>query len=326
MIEVGLGDYDLYEVGGMFNGALSDSVAGRIAFKYADRDGYGENAYDGEDFGARDDLVVRGKLLFDFSDKLSLLVTADYAEINAEGSATEVLNSSNTPEFEATTTALYGSSPATKDSYDWKINQAHRDELEDEQQGLSFDFNYEFGNGLELRSITAVREWEATNANQDISVPAIIFPGTTDYETDTWSQEFHLMSPGGETIDWLAGLYYYEEDYDIDEARDAGDSLCDPTIAALGGAGLAAFCLANQQEDAILTTFTQELESIAVFGQATWNINDAWNTTLGLRWTEDQKDGGYIRSAQSTRPSALCCRANETVLGMERRRLEDHLD
>ena len=316
MIELGLGDEDLFEVGGMFNGALTDSVAGRIAFKYADRDGYGENAYNGEDFGARDDLVVRGKMLFDFSEKLSLLVTADYSKINGEGTAIEVLNSTNTPEFEATTTALYGSSPATKDSYDWKINQAHRDELEDEQKGLSFDFNYEFGNGLALRSISAYREWDATNANQDISVPAIIFPGTTDYQTDTWSQEFHLMSPGGETVDWLAGLYYYQEDYDIDEARDAGESLCVPTIAANFGDALGAACLAGQQEDAILTTFNQELESIAVFGQATWNINDSWNTTLGLRWTDDQKDGDFDN--QVFNPILRAFRAEETNLGMER--------
>jgi iron complex outermembrane receptor protein len=316
MIELGLGDYDLYEVGGMFNGALSDSVAGRIAFKYADRDGYGENAYDGEDFGARDDLVVRGKVLFDFSERLSLLVTADYSEINAGGSAVEVLNSSSTPEFEATTTALYGSSPTTKDSYDWKINQSHRDELEDEQQGLSFDFNYDFGNGLALRSITAVREWDATNANQDISVPAIIFPAITQYETETLSQEIHLMSPGGETVDWLAGLYYYEEDYDINEVRDAGEDFCFPTISENFGEALGGLCLAGQQEGAILTTFSQELESIAVFGQATWNINDSWNTTLGLRWTEDQKDGDF--SDQVFNPVVGFFRAEETILGMER--------
>ena len=49
--------------------------------------------------------MVRGKLLFDVSEQFSLLVTADYAEINAEASGTEVLNSTNTPAFEAATTA-----------------------------------------------------------------------------------------------------------------------------------------------------------------------------------------------------------------------------
>jgi iron complex outermembrane receptor protein len=75
-------------------------------------------------------------------------------------------------------------------------------------------------------------------------------------------------------------------------------------------------CLAGPQEDATVATFTQELESIAVFGQATWNINDAWNTTLGLRWTEDQKDGDYIMTLNN--PAAFVLAAPEETLGMER--------
>ena len=315
MVEAGVGDYDAWEVGGMLNGSLSDSVAARVAFKYADRDGYGENTYDGKDFGARDDLVVRGKVLFDFNEQLSMLVTADYSEINAHGSAIEVLNSTSTPVFEARTTDLFGSSPVTKDSYDWKIHQSHEDEFEDEQQGLSLDINYEFGNGLALRSITAAREWEATDGRLDMRYPAEVAPGDIDYTTETLSQEFHLMSPGGETVDWLAGLYYYEEDYDIDNVRDMGEDFCDPLLSSLNPvAGL--ICQAGQQEDATVATFRQELDSIAIFGQATWNINDAWNTTLGLRWTEDQKDGDYMMTLNN--PAASVLAAPEETLGMER--------
>ncbi|NCF21270.1 MAG: TonB-dependent receptor, partial [Haliea sp.] len=319
-IELGYGDYDLYEVGGSFNAALTDSIAGRIAFKYADRDGYGDNILDGEEYGARDDLVARAKLLFDFSDQLSMLVTADYAEINAEGNGSELLNSTNTAAFDANTTELYGSSPATNDSYDWKVNQVVDDEHEDEQWGLSVDINYEFTNGIRLRSITAAREWEATFADGDAHYPVKLIPGTTDYDTETISQEFQLMSPGGETVDWLAGVYYYEEDYDIDLSRDLGEAFCDPTIAAVVPPPLVPIvvplCQAGAQEGATTNTFTQELESIAVFGQATWNINDAWNTTLGLRWTDDEKDGDYIAEVNNIAAGQFA--APETSLGMER--------
>ncbi len=315
MMELGVGDYDAYELGGMYNAALSDSVAARVAFKYVDRDGYGINTYAGEEFGARDDLVARGKVLFDPGDRLSLLVTADYAEINSEGNAVELLNSTSSSVFEATTTALYGSSPVTEDSYDWKINQVHRDRFKDEQQGVSLDINYEYDNGLALRSITAYREWQADNTNLDIRLPAILAPGTTNFLTDTFSQEIQLISPAGNTLDWLAGLYYYQEDYDIDEVRSAGDSFCVPTLAALSPA-LGALCLANEQENAVVTTFSQELESTALFGQVTWNISDTWDATLGLRWSADQKHGDF--DDQVNNPVLSQLRAQETTLGMKR--------
>jgi iron complex outermembrane receptor protein len=315
MIELGVGDYDAYELGGMYNAALSDSAAARVAFKYVDRDGYGTNTYDGQDFGARDDFVARGKVLFEPGDRFSLQVTADYAEINSEGNAVELLNSTSFPLFEAITTALYGSSPVTEDSYDWKIHQAHRDRIRDEQQGVSLDINYEYGNGLALRSITAYREWEANQTNLDFRLPAILAPGTTNFQTDTLSQEIQLVSPAGNTLDWLAGLYYYQEDYDIDEVRSAGDSFCVPTLAAVSPA-LGALCLANEQENAVVTTFSQELESIALFGQVTWNISDTWDATLGLRWSDDRKNGDF--DDQVNNPVLSQIHAEEPTLGMKR--------
>ena len=315
-IELGYGAYDLYEVGGSFNAALSDSVAGRIAFMYADRDGYGDNLLTGEEYGARDDLVVRGKLQFEVSDQLSVLVTADHAKINAEGIGSEVLNATSNPVFEARNAALYGASPVTDDSYDWKVNQVVNDDHEDEQSGVSVDINYEFANGTQLRSITAARTWEATYTDGDVNIARELVPGTTDYDNETLSQELQLTSPGGETVDWLAGVYYYEEEYDIDLVRDAGEAFCAPTIAAIAGPQFGAICLAGPQEGATTNAFTQELESLAVFGQATWNVNDALSTTLGLRWTDDEKDGDYVAVVNNLAAGLFA--ANENAVGMER--------
>ena len=317
LVEAGFGDYDAYEVGAMYNLPISNTIAARLAIKYADRDGYGKNTYDGQDFGARGDFLVRGKVNFDLSDQLSLLVIADYAKINGEGGASEVLNDTKSARFDATTTALYGSSPTTSDSYDWKIHQEHGDELEDEQGGLSLDLNYGFNNGIALRSISAYRDWKAKiTGESSLRLPTNMLPRFTDYQTETYSQEFQLISPGGETIDWLAGLFYYHEEYDINQAFNAGDSYCVPTIAAFLGPAAGAACLAQPQERFIESDFNQELDSFAGFGQATWNINESWNVTLGVRYTDDQKDGDFDQRV--TNPFALIARQPEQVLGMER--------
>ncbi|MBE9548172.1 MAG: TonB-dependent receptor [Proteobacteria bacterium] len=314
--ELGYGNYNALELGAMVSGPLGETVSGRFAIKYADRDGYGHNTFDGKDFGARDDLVMRGKLNFDFSDNLSLLLTVDYAEINSEGTAIEVLNSTSNPVFNGTLNALFGQNAETDDPYDWKINQDHRDTLNDEQYGFSADLNYDFANGIRLRSITAVRNWEAAVFESAIRITTDIAPRITDYETDTFSQEFQLISAGGETIDWVAGLFYYDESYDIVQAFNAGDSYCIPVVFAILGATAAGQCLQFPQDRFTESFFEQDLESFAAYGQATWNISESWAITLGGRWTDDQKDGDFIQAI--TNPFAALVRAPEEVLGMQR--------
>lgn len=314
--ELGYGNYNAVEVGAMASGPLGDTMGGRIAIKYMDRDGYGTNTFDGKDFGARDDLVIRGKLNFDFSDNLSLLLTADYAEINSEGTAIEILNSTASPVFNGALRALFGQDAMTEDSFDWKVNQDHQDKLTDEQYGFSADLNYDFANGTRLRSITAYRDWQADVFESAIRIPTHILPRITDYETDTFSQELQLISAGGETIDWLGGLFYYKENFDIVQAFDAGDTYCVPVVFVIAGPGAAGQCLQFPQDRFAESFFTQELESIAAYGQASWNISDTWSVTLGGRWTDDQKKGDFVQGISN--PFAGLVRAPESVLGMER--------
>lgn len=315
-LEAGFGDYESYMVGASINGGLSENLAARLSFQYADRDGYGKNLFDGQDFGERDDLVARGKVLFDISERTSALLSVDYAEINAGGQGIEVLNDTLTPRFLGTQNALYGDSPRTKDSYDWTINQSHGDQLTDKQHGIALDIDHEFANGLTLRSITSYRDWEAVNAHVDVRLAVDLLPADTKFQTETVSQEFQLTSPGGQTIDWLAGAFYYSEDYHVTDSRDAGDGFCVPTIAAAVNPGVGALCLTFPQEGALTTDFDQTLESFAIFGQSTWNINDTLTATVGLRWTSDDKDGDFVSEVNN--PVAGAFRAAESVLGMQR--------
>ncbi|WP_116365261.1 TonB-dependent receptor [Parahaliea mediterranea] len=316
MVEAGFGDYSAYEVGGMYNAPLGEKVAGRIAIKYSERDGYGKNLLNGDEIGERDDLNLRGKLLFDFSDNLSMLVTADYAEINSGGGAIEITEGTENPVFDATLQALYGAGASTKDGYDQQISQDHRDKLNDEQYGLSVDINYDFASGIRLRSISAYRNWEADVYESALRIPAYMVLRDTLYETETVSQEFQLISPGGATIDWVGGLFYYQEEYNIGQAFDAGDDYCTPTIAGLVGLEAGLQCDTLQQDAMVDSQFTQDLDSIALFGQATWNISEAFTATFGGRYTEDQKDGDFVQVVNN--PFGGLVRTNETVLDMER--------
>src|SRR5690606_18961404 len=85
-----------------------------------------------------------------------------------------------------------------------------------------------------------------------------ILPQVTS--TDKWTQELRLVSPEGDTFEWLVGAYYTDE-----------ESLIDQTILAVEPGtqnpvpGLPVLAVAS-----IESTY----EEIAVFANTTWHVTD----------------------------------------------------
>ncbi len=55
----------------------------------------------------------------------------------------------------------------------------------------------------------------------------------------------------------------------------------------------------------VVQDFEQEAETWAVFGQATWNISDAFRATLGLRYSEEEKEAAQTYTTDLPRPFDL---------------------
>ncbi len=316
----GAGNYDAYRSSAVLNGVVSDSVAVRLAAQYSERGGYGTNLLNGEEFGARDDLVLRGRVLFNVNEQFTLKLSADYSEINFGGQTVELLaDTIPSPAFGATLGALFGAAArdgllaASADPYDHNIYQDHRDFSDDSQWGISVNADYDLASGHTLRSITSVREWEATNFGSSLRFPAQLFPRAQAFENSTFSQEIQLLSPTGGDFEYVLGAFYYDEGYDIADRSDLGPQFCIPVVAGLAGPGAAAACAAGQQEGAALADFTQDLTSYAVFGQGTWRPNEQWAFTGGLRWTDEEKDGEFTSTVRNPFVTILGIRGAEAL-------------
>ena len=102
-LDLTVGQYDVdndanrYTVEGAFGGPISDTVAGRVAFRYNNQDPYLENIYPdqtpdffvggespgsgaGEDLGDDDTIAARAALAFRPSDNLDITVSGNYAD------------------------------------------------------------------------------------------------------------------------------------------------------------------------------------------------------------------------------------------------------
>ncbi len=340
-VRLSYGEHNHFRVSGSVSNSLSEQTSGRLSFHYSDREGYGDNTFTSRDnsseVGAWDDFGFRGKLNFTPSDLLDINVTVDYAKVNNESAVISVISDTVTVapvDYLGTLSAVLnplglapgGPIPNATDTFDYTVNQDHRDDAEDEQWGAALDISYSMGEHT-LRSITGYRDWKNDTFESALRLPADLLNRVTAYETKTLSQEFQILSPTGGSMEYVAGFYYYDEEYNIDQQFDLGPDFC-PAVnnlvfgqvfagaiaagagaAAAGptGAAVAGICSAGPLTGAVDLDFRQELTSLAAYGQVTFNIDDRTRVTGGLRWTNDDKTGSFTQLVPnaSLLPAAL---------------------
>jgi iron complex outermembrane receptor protein len=236
------GSDNAVRVSGAVSGGLSENVGGRLAFQYSDRDGFGNNTFTGPgnntEFGAWEDASVRGKLYFTPNDDLDIIVSVDYAEVTNEGPVAEVISDTVLASYGPTISAILsptgpfaptGPVPELANGFDYSVNQDHRDTGKDDQWGISADINYAFGEHT-IRSITAYRKWNNDTFESALRLPADLINRVSTYQAETVSQELQIISPLGERFEYVAGVYYYHEDYTIDQSFELGDQFCGPAV------------------------------------------------------------------------------------------------
>ena len=140
--------------------------------------------------------------------------------------------------------------------------------------GANLTFSWDF-NWASLKSITAYREVEAFTA-MDVdafgSVNAMTgaVEGLTgdlvdDFDSEQLSQEFHLSGLAvNDRLNWLLGFFYISEE---------GTNLDDVEFTAVH----------------ILSGAEIDNESIAGFGQLTFDFTDRFSATAGVRYTDETK-------------------------------------
>ncbi len=175
-------------------------------------------------------------------------------------------------------------------------------EFDRESYGGSLTVDWDIGETMSLKSITSYFEIEhiGDQSNND-GVDITYLTDNFDQQNEEWSQEFTLSGTAGR-LDWIGGLYYYQSE--IDEAFQFTLPALQASFEALfglfaGGGPLPPGSLAGfgTRLDGTPSAIPfldfqliQDLESVAVYGQGTYNFSDRLRATAGVRWTRDEKD------------------------------------
>jgi iron complex outermembrane recepter protein len=364
-VDVTYGNYDLVKVSAAANIPLTDSIAFRGTIYGTKRNGIADDLVLGKDLyndrdrqGARLQLAVNEP-----SDDFNLRLIADWSKIDEaccvaitrvdslyyKGSLANPATIS--PGSEAVIVALGGTVFATYpypqplldafagypgtiipnadfNDYTTAMNTAPKSENTD--KGLSLEINKRLSDSVTLKSITAVRAFDTTDAiDADFSNVDLI-GRVNDANQSSVSQEFQFNGDFGNNSSWVAGAYYFGQTLDSTTQTSGGaflnayvtnlqpslQDLIDNVNLIYGGLELAGLGgLLNPATDPFpagansLDKVKQDHSSYAVFGQVDYRFNDQLLLTLGARYTHETKDMSavYTQTANGPQPDLRPC-------------------
>ena len=266
--EVTVGNYGQRLLRGTVTGPLSDTVAFRLDGTWHVNDGY-IDAVDGRDINNRDRTNFRGQLLFNPNDNMELRIIADYGQIDENCCAAPF--AFYDPIDAAALVGLGGTQvPADPNGGD-RIAVDGDVATDLTTSGISGQLDYEF-DGFTFTSITAFRRYEEDQIfDADFSDLDLVSLRNIQNEYDSFTQEFRLTSTGDNSIDWMVGAFWYDNDLSYTnttpygaDARAFFDAASAPAVADLvssfglpagtGGVSLLEFFL-NMNQAAGVGTF-----------------------------------------------------------------------
>ncbi|MDZ4372152.1 MAG: TonB-dependent receptor [Phenylobacterium sp.] len=302
-----IGTYGVRRLSAAADLPISETVRTRVSLLGYESGGYGRNDLDGKRMGRNDGFSARAAVQWDITPELTWSLRGDYQNLSGDGyNVISVVTDSVTPQTLANwQTRLdpdgagprVGVLPYTSDTYSRRVRQSTEGDVTDYQTGVASDLTWEMANGYQLKLISGYRDWkniqyQASNGN----IPLELQRRTTFADSQNHSQELQLVSPDtllNNRLSFVAGLFYYEEAYDIAQNIDLTQDYCEVFIRNTSTAARLAACRNNPKVGASYYVFTQDTESVAAYAQTTFKLTEQFDVTGGIRYSEDDKTATY---------------------------------
>ncbi len=158
---------------------------------------------------------------------------------------------------------------------------------------------------LTFTSVTGWSEYQYIDGADVDWLPLQFISRDDDQTFEQFSQEFRIASPGGEFFDYVAGFYYdtSELEFDRQVAIDTNFDGLFPEFLSIVTPGNPPPSVLPQNLIGVLTGglyapdqiarnhyYKLDSDSWALFAQGTFNFTDSLRLTVGVRYTEEDKD------------------------------------
>jgi iron complex outermembrane receptor protein len=292
-VQAGVAELDTTELEGAVNIPLGSTVAVRLAGKYNDRgEGHVTNVLNGSEIGGEKETGFRAKLLWQPSDRLSLVAKYEQLELesNDEGSMRSQLgvglqcfycedgslDGAGLGFYETNQTPIAQSELAvlTNVGYQAMAGGTLRHMMEIDIQALNVDFDVT--DNLTLSSYTQVRDMERNGGqDQDGSPYDALHAWAGRFSEDekggiqfeSFTQELKLASKFDGSFNFVLGASYLDDDNEF-------------TLGYMGE--LFGYALLGRTE--------HDIESTSFYFDGSYELTDALTLTGGVRNTKDDQD------------------------------------
>lgn len=285
MLKVAYGNYNARNISGYVGGRLADGLDGRLTLWDVAHDGYQRNIYLRADVNDNNQWGGRGRLKWRPTDTFTDNFIGYFSRISGHCCAPEPVNPTGvggiaTPGYLAAAAAV--GAPFVKfTSLDNTVADGDRGLDIAKIYGVSNQADWNLAKGFVATSITAYNVYDEDNPDSvSEGLPQIVSNVSQKRLQKAVSEELRLASPKGNTIDFLAGAYFYHQTTDFTQSIHLTPMA--NRLTPVGG------LLPTDSGDYL---FHQTTDSQALFGQATWNVTQHLRVIGGLRQSWESKTG-----------------------------------
>ncbi len=248
------------------SGRITDTLAGRIAIGYQDREGFINNLVTGDEIGGSEDLTLRGSLTWTPTDRLDATLILEYQDRETEFATLAVGNVA--PGLPSNPFIRRDDFYQLLDDNDFNLNDPST--TENEAFNVTLQTNYDLGWGR-IESITAYRDSEINGRQDSDSTQFTLFNNNGGIDGQQFSQELRLASQYDIPFNYVAGVFFFRESID--------QPFVINNFQGLFGLGT------NAVFDAEQTT-----NAFAAFIDGTYDVTNWFSITAGVRVSYEEKD------------------------------------
>ena len=311
-IRASYGNFDRTRIEGVVSLPVADNLRFKVgASQDHQRDGFIKNVGTANDAGTIKRTYFEFQLEAEPTEKLSIFARYNRSSWDDTMGVGDRLSNLVTPYDTTRVFGLIGqlqvnpqfgyatANPGVSDPYKMNTNTDGYGQLRGNHvltTSISYDLGFaslKYVGGFQQYNYQTGGDYDGTSRTTAITVPGMAVPyfptQTTDFNEHKryFSNEVNLTSNGDGPLRWILGVYQYREEYRqrIQLGNPNQSQLANPLT--LAGTPAAPNPLRNFAD----TQATLTSKAYAVFGQATYEINDQFAVTAGLRYTKDKKDG-----------------------------------